>query len=359
VPSVLGPRATPGFVRAGIVACLVAWLHLPAASVRPAVAGPKTDVLRLDTGDVLTGEIKSLNQGQLTYKTDTMETVTIKWNHIVRLTSPNQFLVTIEGGAQYFGALTGADSDRILRVAFLGRQDDLPMGEVVRIQAIEDGVWDRMSISLSMGLSYTQASEVTQFNFDGSLSYRDRRHYAAIDASTIQTYEGDVDDRSEQFDTGLQYQRTLTGRLFAVASMAGDGNDELGLELRLSGGLGAGFRLVETPSNVLTLVGGVSANREWSTGDETPTNNYEAVANSTYSLKFYESPKTDIDVSGTYYHSLDGERFRVDLDVSGRRELIKDFFVVLSFYENYDSEPVAEDAGRTDRGYVLQLSWSK
>ena len=45
-------------------------------------AAPKTDVIEFLNGDHLTGEVKSLQQGILTFKTDMMSTVSIKWEHV-------------------------------------------------------------------------------------------------------------------------------------------------------------------------------------------------------------------------------------------------------------------------------------
>jgi hypothetical protein len=39
--------------------------------------------------------------------------------------------------------------------------------------------------------------------------------------------------------------------------------------------------------------------------------------------------------------------------------LIPDFFVVLNYYESYDSDPPSAAGDKTDRGVVLQISWSK
>jgi hypothetical protein len=153
------------------IGCLLLCFLLTATR---SAAGPKTDTVRLDTGDILTGEIKSLERGQLTYSTDTMETVSIKWARVLRISSPSWYLVTVEGGAQHYGRLQAADSDGKPPVAILNRYEDLEMVDVVRILPIENKLWDRISVALSFGLSYTQASDVSQLTFDASFGYKDR-----------------------------------------------------------------------------------------------------------------------------------------------------------------------------------------
>jgi hypothetical protein len=144
------------------VASILAWSTLAAG---PAMAADKTDTVQLKNGNVLTGEIKTLERGQLTYKTDTMETVTIKWSWVTQLVS-NVFLVTsMEGSA----------------LATAGRRRPRPCGSRRRRTTttwtgrtdpqIETGFWDRIDLSLNPA-SATPRRQVSQFTFDGRTSYR-------------------------------------------------------------------------------------------------------------------------------------------------------------------------------------------
>ena len=51
------------------------------------VAAPKTDVVVLVNGDRITGEVKKLERGILTYGTDFMGTLKIEWGKVVQLRS--------------------------------------------------------------------------------------------------------------------------------------------------------------------------------------------------------------------------------------------------------------------------------
>ena len=53
----------------------------------PAVAAPKTDVVVLENGDRVTGEIKGLEHNRLRLSTDHMGTIYIEWDKIARLSS--------------------------------------------------------------------------------------------------------------------------------------------------------------------------------------------------------------------------------------------------------------------------------
>ena len=54
-------------------------------------AGPKTDVVRLANGDHITGEVKRLERGRLTFSTDDGGTIYFEWDNVAHLESVHQF----------------------------------------------------------------------------------------------------------------------------------------------------------------------------------------------------------------------------------------------------------------------------
>jgi hypothetical protein len=63
----------------------------------------KTDVVNLNNGDKITGEVKYLRVGILTFKTDNMETVSIRWNKIKNIETKKIFEVEVADGRVFFG----------------------------------------------------------------------------------------------------------------------------------------------------------------------------------------------------------------------------------------------------------------
>ena len=139
-----------------------------------AQAAPKTDVIELTNGDRLTGEIKSLDQGQLTLSTNTMSTVYIKWEK-VRALRTNQYLqVELLDGKRHFGTAPQEQTEHIAVLdADTGKQQLLPLGQVLRIDPIERGqLLERLKGNFSLGYSYTKASDVETLTFNGQLRSR-------------------------------------------------------------------------------------------------------------------------------------------------------------------------------------------
>ena len=51
-------------------------------------------------------------------------------------------------------------------------------------------------------------------------------------------------------------------------------------------------------------------------------------------------------------------RVRIDFDCRVRREILKDFYFSISFFDNYDSDPGVVDAERNDYGLVSSFGWA-
>ena len=334
------------------LACLLLAIPSPALAL-------KTDTMELVNGDILTGEIKSLLRGKLSYKTDTMETVSIKWALVARLRSTNTFLVTMDDGSQYYGQLLVGDEAHELRVTSLLNPRDLPMDRVVRIERIKGDFLDRVEVSLAFGFNYTKASQLSQLTLDGRTAYKDRADFAELTFSSILTDQKAGGGVTRQGEVIGKYQRTLTGKLFGNLTSGAQSNDELDLDLRIFGTLGAGLYLVENGWSRLTGSVGLSSNRERYLAEEDSENNLEAVYSGGYSLFFYETPKTDLQLSAVLYDGLNATRTRIELDASVNRELVKDFFIALTYYDNYDSRPPESAQSSRDNGVVLKISWNK
>ncbi len=74
----------------------------------------RTDVVILKNGDKITGEVKYMRVGILTYKTDNMETIEIQWNKIKSITTKNFFEIEVADGRVFFGSIApGEDEDRM------------------------------------------------------------------------------------------------------------------------------------------------------------------------------------------------------------------------------------------------------
>jgi len=329
---------------------------LLALSPAGAFARAKTDLVFIGKADRITGEITQMSRGILTLKTDNIGTVNIEWEDVDSLNSVYQFRVEDQLGRKFFGAIFMTKS-LTLQVIDAGQTQTVPAAHVVSITPLETTFWQRLDGSISLGLSYTKANSLAQLTTDFNVRYRTPLRLVVFDASSITTSQEDEDTQRRE-DISLTYNRLFESRWFVTASAAAQGNDELGLDLRLQFAPGVGNNLIRSNHNNLVSTAGLSVNREWSS-DSDDEYNLEAFISVEHSVFRYDYPKTDISLEATLYPGLSTwGRVRSEVDISASREIVRDLTLVLTFYDSYDSDPVSVDAAKNDYGLVTSLGWT-
>ena len=323
----------------------------------PPLAAEKTDVVVLRNGDLVTGEVKGLEQGKLTFKTDHLGTVAIEWDEIRELTSAQSFEVELETGEKFFGTLAPTDGEGVMGVAADEETARLEMTTVVRIVPIETGFWKRLDGSVDLGFNVTRANRATQLTIGAEARYRTRKNVRVLKFnSTLADQENAQRTRRQSLEGTLI--RFLGNRRLAVGILQLQENEELGLELRSLIGAGLGRHVIQTNKRQLNLFAGLALNQEDFEGFPTDSST-EAVGGLRFAFFDLDEPETDVRLNLTVYPSLTTSgRVRAELDLRLRREIVKDFFWNISLYDSYDSEPPLEGSTTNDWGMNTSVGWS-
>lgn len=336
-----------------IIANLVAGL----ISMAPAFAD-KTDVVVLLNGDSVTGEVKSLEFGELRYSTDSMGTVSIDWEDVVSLTSNQTLQIEISNGARYFGTLVAAGDHEFIAVVRSDGVAELKKSAVIRMTPIDVGnsFLSRLEGSISFGFNTGKASGVTQSNLNANVRYRTRAFLVGLSANSTITDQPDQ-DTARRASITTNYQRFRPNRWYTDWFVTAERNDELGISSRyiLGGGLGRYF--VQTNKNQFSVLAGLVATTESFVGDEEGTTNAEGKLSIRY-LRRILAPSTDLLFKSDIFPLLeDLSTFRSETDLTYRREIIDDLFLDLSIYHSYASDP-PEGAEKEDYGVTTSLGYS-
>lgn len=337
--------------RAGILAaCLLFCLAVQAA--------PKTDVVELTNGDRLTGEIKKLNQGLLTLSTDALDTVYIKWENVRALRTKQFLQVESRSGQRHFGS---APEERPAHIEVIdvekGKQEWLPLAEVIRIDPIERGqLLNRLSGNFSMGYDFTKASDVGTFTFDGQLSSRTQAREWQLDGSGNLTSQ--TGPNATTYDVSASYSHFLARRMYYIGRLRFESNSEFGLDLRTSVGGGLGHFLKQDPHQEWAAVVGLAVNDERYAG-EPRKNSVDAFIGTTYSYYRFYPLNADIDFALALLPSLtESGRLRSDADLDVRWEIVNNFYFEISLYGKYDSQPGVEANSEYDYGTTTSIGYS-
>lgn len=339
-------------------ASALAWGFVGLLLMSPPAWAAKTDKVLLFNGDLITGEVKSLNQGILTYSTDSMGKVPVEWEDVRGLQSPSYFEFDLHTGERVYGSLgadVGFDS---LAITIGNRVRRVPVSEVVTIVPIRRSFWGRIDGSLSLGISYTKATTLAQITLDSHTTYTAEKNRFDLELLSINSSQKEKGQTSK-VNAGLTYIRLLGERWLAALGTRAEHDDELGIDLRVSGGGGGGYYIVQTNHMQLSTTGGILENREYASGADQPKMNTEATLSLEYALFKYKTPKTNLTASLRSYASLNvKDRYRFNANIGARQELVKDFFFSLTFYEDVDTKPPSGEGRKTDYGIVSSLGWT-
>jgi hypothetical protein len=335
-------------LRAGVCAAilLLTWT--------PAVAAPKTDLVELRNGDRITCEIRKLERGKLTVKTDGIGTLGIEWDDIDRVSSAATYDIELASGDHVFGSLARGGSRTLFALTTTGLQR-LTLETIVRISPVGGTLWRRLDGKIDGGFSFTEADVQTQWTLTVEVSYRSRHWLSSLNADSSLTSRTDVEGQSRNTLT-LQTQRFLHPRWSTFGFVQLQQNEELSLDLRVA--LGGGFERMFVQSNrtVVSGVGGIALTQEQyaDAGGDTVT---EAVAGVLWDFFTFDGRSTSLDTAALTYIALDQERLRLELTTSFKSDIIGDLYWSINLFESYNSAP-PEGRKSNDFGVSASVGWS-
>ena len=229
-------------------ACVATWLLplmvpvLTTLFAASACAAPKTDVILLFNGDRITGEVKELAKGILTFKTDNAGTVSIEWDKVVGLKTNQRLEVKLASGQLYFGNAPEFGPAGMLRLDNGAGHEpaEIPVADIVVLFTIDQGrLIARLDGYLTAGYSYTKSNALQEFNFSGGINGALERRRWSVDGSTTLTGQSGREN-TQRADLGGVYRWERDNRWFWQAMASAERNDELGLDARESAGGGFG-----------------------------------------------------------------------------------------------------------------------
>ena len=323
----------------------------------PVRASEKTDTLVLHNGNEITGEVKGLDHGQLKYSTDDLGILSVAWDSVASIVSKKTVLVEVVDGRVYAGVMEKPAEAGQVALRTNDGLEELEMARIFRINPIKKTFWGALKGSFSLGASFTRSSDVLQFSASGNVGKRTRKFAHSLNLNLITTRE--TDQTTQNISLQYAYARILRRR-WVVPVIAGyERNQSLGIQNRLITGGGVGRWLIESNRQTLAALAGLDLNLEDTIGTDASQISLEAFVAVRYSRFHYHHPKQNLFVSAFIFPSLtESGRFRVQLNSDWRQEIVNAFFLELSVFASYDSQPPEGALLSTDYGLVTSVGYS-
>lgn len=316
----------------------------------------QTDKVHTITGDVLIGELKSLQKGVLLFDTDYADSkFQIDWDEVAGIEIDKDHLIYTDDGTRYRGSLIPLQEEgRLTRLLTADGELTMSLSKIVEIVPLEKQFWDRIIIGIDAGLSLTKANNVTQRSITSDVSYRGDEWSFVSYFSNIGTTQDNVDP-IERTDGSLSITRDIFGNAIAIGGFEVLSSTEQQLNLRSTGRVGAGYFFMR--NNRIYFLGGagIAYTKENYEGDENNSHNYEGVGH--VEFQAYNMGDFSLNAKLMAYPSItQAGRWRINSDVNFKYDLPFDFYVKLSLVHNFDNKPQT-GVSKTDYSFKTSLGW--
>ena len=341
----------------------------------PCAVQCQTDTLVFKNKDLMIGEIKSMDNGVVTIETDYSDSdFKISWDGIEKIFSSTKYLITLSNGKRYNGKIRSIDENTIeidsydpenivtLRKNRISNTEDLgggkaqvPIEDIVYLNALDEGFWSRLSANIDLGWSLTKANNLRQLNVRSGLGYLADRWKINSSYNSLISLQNEVED-VKRTDADIAYNYFLPKDWFLSFNTTFLSNTEQLIELRTGNKVGIGKYLVHNNKTYFGLQAGVNYNNE-NYFDDTPSRESgEAFIGS--ELNMYDIGDLSLYTQVVAYPSLsESGRLRTDFRLDMKYEFFSDFYLKVGTTLNYDNRPIE---GATDLDYILQTTfgWS-
>jgi hypothetical protein len=315
----------------------------------------QTDTVAFRDGQVLVGEIKSLDRGVLKFETSyTDKDMALEWGEVVYVKSNSLFTIDFIEGVELYGQLITLPDSTFEIETLLGTFFKTSIPEIVYLNPLETEILDRFNAQVSFGFDLARANNLQTLTTRASLSYYATRFSANTAYNTYNSMQDGV-DQIQRTDGLLQFTYMVKNNWFGIFTVNTLSNTEQRIDLRVNTQMGMGRYFIRTNSAYWGFKIGANRNVE-SYSNETPeAQTWEGYVGS--ELNLYDLGDLNLVLSITVYPGITEQgRFRSDSNIDFKYALPLDFFVKMGASVNTDNRP-AEDASNIDYVFNTSFGW--
>ncbi len=313
----------------------------------------------MKNGDKITGEIQSLDKGQLSVKPDySSSSFVLDWAKVDRLESSQLFVVVDPNGRSYVGTFGKSTQENALNIVDSDHAV-LPHDSVIEISELGSTFLKRMRGNIDAGLSVTGSSSQNNLTVQTGLTYQSRKQiYSLNSSSQFTTQENAPDTNEATVKTSAFYQ--LKGSNWYGGGIANFlSSSQQKIALQSTWGAALAKRLLFTNRTDLTAIGGLGYTHQRNAAGAISTGSSHSL-DSAFAVQYstFRFDSTTFDTTVWVYPSLTSPgHVRLTLNQNVYYKFLGDFYVRFSFYDNYDNRPVA-GAPANDLGGSTSVGWS-
>ncbi len=316
----------------------------------------QTDSLILTNGDVIVGEFKKMERGVLEVKTSYSKSdFKIKWQEIEEIYSNTRFMITISDGSRYNSTISMTEDESVLLPGENGDEKHVPLNDIVLLHSLKDAFWDKLSLSIDFGYSFTKARNFKQITMRSAIGYRADRWSVATYYNTLNSTQ-DETDPVKRTDGGGSFRYYLQGDWYLPADLTFLSNTEQEIDLRSIAKLGLGKLILHTNGAYWGISLGTSFVNESFFDESENKKSLEGYFGTEANL--FNVGDFGLTTKAVAYPGItENKRWRFDFTFDTKYDLPFDFYIKLGFTLNFDNQAV-EGASASDYVFSTGIGWS-
>ena len=316
----------------------------------------QNDTLMMTNGEMLVGEIKSLQRGVIVIETEYSDKdFQVEWSKVEQIYSSNLFIIALSDGTRLNGTINSNpnDSARVL-IYESGKVVSPHISDVVYLKGFDDEFLGRLTAEVGIGLNLAKTNNLKQLTTRSNLGYIGKSWGTDASLEAIRSVQDSVAD-TRRTDASVGGRILFQNNWLVFASGNFLQSDELNLKLRSIAEGGLGKFVVSTNKLYIGAGLGLAWNNERFLDDQPLKNSLEGLASLEINLFDFEdfSLLTSISV---YPSISEKDRIRSDFKFDLKYDLPLDFYIKLGLTHNYDSKP-ADQTSKLDYSFTSTFGW--
>lgn len=315
----------------------------------------QTDSLILNNGNVIIGEVKSMNKSVVQIETDYSDSdFKIEWEGIKEIYTERVFLIVLISGERTTAKIESSSPRHVNLISDDGFKE-VSMDSIIFLDEFGQDFLSNFYASIGFGLNLTKANNLRQFSLNGSAGYLARKWSLDLYFNSLYSNQDEIDN-TKRTELGLEYRYLLARKWYLAAAIDFLSNTEQALELRSNGRLGGGYFPVKNNKLYWGFGAGLNANIENFSNDTPGRQSLETYIGT--ELNLFNINDFSL-LSNVYlYPSLtEAQRLRINYLLNVNYDLPLDFYIGMNFSLNYDNQP-AEVGKETDYVFGATFGWS-
>ncbi len=316
------------------------------------------DSLIFYRGQMLLGELLSIDEGRIHFDSDDAGVVSIKNYKLYTFSAKiHRYRIRTADERLLYGVIGKSEKEGFIIITHAEGEVEIPIEAIIALERFDNSFWNRMSGNFSAGYNFTKSSNIGRLNLDFSIRYLAQNFGSSFTGNFIMTQEGgtfsrDISNLTNASLINLNYNWNLIGIL------AYQRNLELGILRRYQEAGLIGYNLINRRNRQLTTGVGLAMNQELTSDENKSRNLFEVPWLMEFTFYQFQEPNIQMKIIEKAYFGITQQgRVRNDASLDLDWEVVRHFTIGIYFYTNYDSQPSEETTTNFDYGVVVNVGY--